>query len=124
MQIFDRLFVLFYYFIVTCSLISCQRIINNSYKRTVFFTGTIVREDHLIDFEVADESPRPSSRIPKDLAAELHQNWFPNYVFLVPPSQAENVASWDANIVMNPGSSSTNPLSISDITSEVSTCQK
>lgn len=106
------------------SIVYGQMIINNSYKRSVYFTGSIVREEHLIDLEVADETSKPASGMPEDLATELHQNWFPNYVFLVPADQADNAVSWDASLVSNPSQFGTNPLTITDITLEVPTCQK
>lgn len=105
-------------------VILCQRIVNKSYKRSVYFTGTVVREEHLIEISVADESPKPSAQVPADLTAELHENWFPNYVFLVSPDQAKKVTSWSANLIVNPSDSSTQTISINDITSEVVACQK
>ena len=104
--------------------VKSQRIVNQSYKRNVYFTGAIVREEHLIEVDVQDESPMPANNIPEDLITELHQNWFPNYVFLVPADQAKNVASWAANLIINPADSSTSTLPITEITAEVATCQK
>lgn len=106
------------------SYINSQRIVNQSYKRSVYFTGAVVREEHLIEVEVQDESPMPANNVPEDLITELHQNWFPNYVFLVPSGQAKSLSSWDANLIINPADASTSSLQISDITAEVATCQK
>jgi hypothetical protein len=110
--------------ILTTALINSQRIVNQSYKRTVYFTGAVVREEHMIEVDVQDESPMPANNIPEDLVAELHQNWFPNYVFLVPEGQAKSLASWDANLIINRSDASTSTLPITEITAEVESCQK
>lgn len=109
---------------ISVSVVKSQRIVNQSYKRSVYFTGAVVREEHLIEINVQDESPMPSKNIPEDLAMELHQNWFPNYVCLISADQAKNIASWEANLIVNPAESSTQTISITEITSEVATCQK
>lgn len=101
-----------------------QRIVNQSYKKSIYFTGSVIREEHLIEVDVQDESPMPAKNIPEDLATELHQNWFPNYVFLIPAEQAKNVASWEANLINNPAEVATSTLAITEITSEVVICQK
>lgn len=110
--------------IIFGGFLNCQRIINNSYKKSIYFAGSVVREDHLIDLEVADESPKPSNNLPKEMIEELHQNWFPNYVFVVPPSQSEQLTSWEARLIPAPSNPEPSPLSISEITSDVSSCQR
>lgn len=87
--------------------------------------GSVTREEHLIQVSIEDESSMPNKELPADLAADLHNNWFPNYVFLIPPQQTENIAGWESHIVLNAQEgSNVIPLAISEITSEVKTCQK
>ena len=102
--------------------LNAQRIVANSYKKSVFFTGAVVREEHLIDLQVADEPPKPGKNLPIELIEEIHQNWFPNYVFVVPKDEAEQLASWEARMISDPSNPETNPLAISEITSEVASC--
>ena len=106
------------------SVVYGQRIVNRSYKRSIYFTGAIVREEHFIEVEVADATSKPASGMPEDLVTELHQNWFPNYVFVVPKAQANKLAAWEASLVKNLMETDVKPLQITEITSEVATCQK
>ena len=109
---------------ILLSLTECQRIVNQSYKKSVYFTGAVVREEHMIEVDIADESSLLASNVPEDLATEIHQNWFPNYVFLIPPGQVNKVAGWKANLVSNSDGTDTATLSISEITSEMASCQR
>lgn len=119
--------------ISTAALLSClwlaglssaQRIVSDSYKKSVYFTGSVVREEHLIDLQVSDEPSRPGKDLPAELIEELHQNWFPNYVFVVPASQCEQLASWDARLITDPSNAETTPLSMTEITAEVPSCHE
>jgi hypothetical protein len=111
-------------FLLFWSLVGAQRIINESYKRSIYFTGPIVREEHLIQVSVEDESSKPSSSIPEELAAEIHANWFPNYVFLVPTSQTRDISSWSASVIEDPSEARTSSLDVSEITDELASCKK
>ena len=105
-------------------LLNGQRIINNSYKKSVFFIGAVVREEHLIDLHVADETSKLGKDLPAELIEELHQNWFPNYVFVVPSSQADQLAGWEAGLVADLSSNETTPLVTNEITAEVASCHQ
>lgn len=101
-----------------------QRISNRQYKRTVYLTGAVVREEHMIEARVEDGPPMLSSDFPGELAQELHASWFPSYVFVVEKEQVANLATWDARLIPHPGRAETQPLEITDITSESPVCQR
>lgn len=97
-------------------------VVNQDVKRSVFLTGEVVREEHLIKARFADEPAQPSESVPAELAEEIHENWFPNYVALVPPESANNLAGFDAALVE--AGDTTSPLQITEITSEMQHCSR
>lgn len=101
-----------------------QRIVNESWKRSVFLTGSIVREEHVLEISVDEEASAISDDVPEELARELHRNWFPNYVFVIPPEQAESLSAWDAALIPSKSNPETVHLATTEITSEVLSCQK
>lgn len=103
--------------------VSGLRIVNENVKRTIFLTGEVVREEHLITARFSDQDPAISSDVPAELVEEIHDNWFPNYVALVAPDAAKNLAGFDAaEIDTNNGE--TSPLQITEITSEMNHCER
>lgn len=124
MKITDfSLFVLTFAFCCVANTFG-SRIYNQNYKRSVYLTGSIVREEHLIEVVVEDSSPLPSPFVPPELSEEIHQNWAPNYVFLVPKWQNEQIASWEANLIVDANENSIVKLPMTEITSEMKHCQE
>lgn len=99
------------------------RIVNNNIKRTIFLTGEVVREEHLITARFSDQDPAISSDIPAELAQEIHDNWFPNYVALIAPEAGKNLAGYDAAEV-DTSSGHTSPLQINEITADMQHCER
>lgn len=98
------------------------RVVNENVIRTIFLTGEVVREEHVISAKFSDEPHQFADDVPQELASEVHDNWFPNYIALVPPSAAKNLAGFDAAQIDAAGV--TNPIKIADITLEMQNCER
>ena len=97
-------------------------VVNQDISRTIFLTGEVVREEQVIRAKFSDEPAQFSNDIPVELAAEIHENWFPNYVALIQPAEAKNLAGFDAALIES--GDSTTPLRINEITAEMQNCEK
>ena len=102
----------------------CVKIYNQNYKRSVYFTGSIIREEHLIEVIVEDSSPLRSKMVAPELSNEINNNWAPNYVFLVSKSTKDQIASWEANLIIDVKDNSVTKLPMSEITEEMTHCKK
>ena len=120
-----RLIMMILAFAVTLGIFGSSqalRVVNQEISRTVFLTGEVVREEHVIRAQFTDQPALFADDVPAELAAEIHENWFPNYVALIPPSSAKQLAGFDAALIQV--SDTTTPLQIIEITSEMQNCER
>ncbi len=97
-------------------------VVNQEITRTIFLTGEVVREEYVVRAKFADEPAQFHKDVPAELAAEIHENWFPNYVVVVPSASAKQLAGFDAAQIEV--GDTTIPLQINEITSEMQNCDK
>jgi hypothetical protein len=102
--------------------IQALRVVNQDTSRTIFLTGEVIREEHVIRAKFSDQPAEFADNVPVELATEIHENWFPNYVAILPPSSAKQLAGFDAAQIE--AGDTTTPLRINEITSEMQNCER